>query len=206
MENMEIYEKARSVPENAQKTIKGGRLNGMTDINPMWRIKKLTELFGACGIGWVAPIKCTWLDSLANGEVVASVEIELLVKVDGEWSKPIPGIGGSKAVAKESGGLYTDDECYKKAYTDAISVACKALGFGADVYWDKDKTKYDTRQQEPSKPRPKPLTVTTITAAGIDNAQETIDWFEEKMGKPVATFSDEELKTAWGFIDKRRQK
>lgn len=29
------------------------------------------------------------------------------------------------------------------ALTDALSVACKALGIAADVYWDKDKTKYD---------------------------------------------------------------
>ena len=52
MENLTIYNKARVVPESAQKTIKGGRLNGMTDINPMWRIQMLTELFGPCGIGW----------------------------------------------------------------------------------------------------------------------------------------------------------
>jgi uncharacterized protein with PIN domain len=34
------------------------------------------------------------------------------------------------------------------AYTDAISVACKLLGFGADVYWAKDNTKYDKPQEE----------------------------------------------------------
>lgn len=141
MENLELYEKVRSVPENAQKEIKGGRLKGMTDINPMWRIKKLTEEFGVCGIGWIPKIVRTWLDKGENNEVIASVEIELRVKVGGEWSEPIPGIGGSKAVVKEQNGVYTDDECYKKAYTDALSVACKALGMGADVYWD-ENTKY----------------------------------------------------------------
>ena len=143
MENLELYEKVRCVPENAQKEIKGGRLKGMTDINPMWRIKKLTEMFGVCGIGWIPKIVRTWLDKGENNEVIASVEIELRVKVDGEWSEPIPGIGGSKAVAKEQNGIYTDDECYKKAYTDALSVACKALGMGADVYWN-ENTKYTT--------------------------------------------------------------
>jgi hypothetical protein len=141
MENLELYEKVRSVPENAKKKITGGRLKGMTDINPMWRIKKLTEEFGVCGIGWIPKIVRTWLDFGENNEVIASVEIELRVKVDGEWSEPIPGIGGSKAVVKEQNGVYTDDECYKKAYTDALSVACKALGMGADVYWD-ENTKY----------------------------------------------------------------
>ena len=38
--------------------------------------------------------------------------------------------------------VHIDDEAYKKAYTDAISVACKALGFAADVYYREDETKY----------------------------------------------------------------
>jgi len=39
--------------------------------------------------------------------------------------------------------MYLSDECFKMALTDAISVAAKALGIGADVYFEKDKTKYD---------------------------------------------------------------
>ena len=46
-------------------------------------------------------------------------------------------------MTNEKNGLYTSDECFKMALTDAISVACKALGIGADVYWDKDSTKYN---------------------------------------------------------------
>lgn len=38
MENLDLYQKVRSVPDSAKKTIKGGRTSGMTDINPMWRI------------------------------------------------------------------------------------------------------------------------------------------------------------------------
>ena len=52
MENMTIYDACRSVPETAKKAITAGRLKGKTDINPMWRIKRLTEQFGPCGIGW----------------------------------------------------------------------------------------------------------------------------------------------------------
>lgn len=33
------------------------------------------------------------------------------------------------------------------ALTDAISVACKALGVAADVYWNMDATKYDGHNQ-----------------------------------------------------------
>ena len=46
MKNMEIYNKYRAVPDTAQKTINAGRLKGMTDINPMWRLQCLTEAFG----------------------------------------------------------------------------------------------------------------------------------------------------------------
>lgn len=45
MENMELYEKCRAVPDDAKKEIKGGRMSGMTNINAMWRLKMLTEMF-----------------------------------------------------------------------------------------------------------------------------------------------------------------
>ena len=149
MGNMDIYNQVRVVPKEAQKTIKGGRLSGFTDINAMWRIQKLTETFGPCGIGWYYTIEREWLENGANGEVAAFMNILLYYKQDGEWSKGIPGTGGSSFVAKERNGLYTSDECYKMALTDAISVAAKAIGMGADVYWEKGRTKYDADRPEP---------------------------------------------------------
>lgn len=150
MNNLEIYNKVRVVPKEAQKTIGGGRLKGMTDINPMWRIKALTEQFGPCGIGWKYVIKSKQLEEGANGEIVAFVDIDLYYKHNDAWSEAIPGTGGAMFVTKEKNGPFTSDECYKMALTDAISVACKAIGFGADVYWDKDKSKYDGREQPKS--------------------------------------------------------
>ena len=143
-EKMEIYNQLKSVPAEAKKTITGGRLNGMTDIKPMWRIQKLTELFGICGIGWKTKILNKEIFDGANDEKIAVVDIELYIKQNGEWSEPIYGTGGSSFVVKESKGLYTNDECFKMAYTDALSVACKALGMGADVYWG--DSKYNTTE------------------------------------------------------------
>lgn len=159
MENLEIYERVRQVPQSAQREIQAGRLKGKTDINPMWRIKALTEQFGPCGIGWKYTITDKRLENGANNEVSAFVDIDLYIKVDGEWSDAIPGTGGSAFVASERNGLYTSDECFKMALTDAISVACKALGFGADVYWAKDATKYTPRpeRQQPNEAAGKPV-------------------------------------------------
>lgn len=142
MENMEIYDACRSVPETAKKAIAAGRLKGKTDINPMWRIKRLTEQFGPCGIGWYYKPVRKWLETHGD-EIAAFVDIELYVKIGGEWSMPIAGTGGSMFAARQKDGVYVSDECYKMATTDAISVACKQLGVGADVYWDADRTKYD---------------------------------------------------------------
>ena len=151
MGNMDIYNAVSAVPDISQKRITGGRLNGMTDINPMWRIRELTELFGPCGIGWKYKIVREWLETASTGEVGAFVDIELQYRItpDADWSEPIPGTGGSKFVAAEKGNnLRASDECYKMALTDAISVACKALGFGADIYWEAGRTKYITAPPE----------------------------------------------------------
>jgi hypothetical protein len=147
MSNLRFYETFRVVPDTAKKEIKGGRLNGKTDINPMWRIKALTEAFGPVGIGWKYDIIKQWTELGANDEVAAFCNIELRYKDGDKWSEPIPGTGGSMFVANEKSGKYVNDECYKMALTDALSVACKALGVGADVYWDKDSTKYNKPQE-----------------------------------------------------------
>ena len=144
--NLEIYNKIREVPENAQKPFDNGRFKG-TDIDPMWRIKTLTEQFGMCGVGWYYERLDKWTEPSPTGEVCTFVEIALYVKVDGEWSKPIFGTGGSKSVQNTKKGVYTNDEAYKMATTDAISVACKNLGMGADIYWGKDNTKYIDRKK-----------------------------------------------------------
>lgn len=149
MENLELYDKVRTVPNNAKREIKGGRLKGKTDINPMWRIKVLTEAFGPCGIGWKYTINREWLENGTNGEIAAFVDIDLFYKFNGEWSEAVPGTGGSMLVTSERNGLYTSDECFKMALTDAISVAAKALGVAADVYWDADSTKYGRQPEEP---------------------------------------------------------
>lgn len=140
MDNLSIYDAGRAVPQEAQKEFSNGRFSG-TDINPMWRIKKLTELFGPAGIGWYYEV--TSERSEVHGDVViAVVDLNLYIKYNGEWSKPIYGTGGNVLLRKGQ----TSDEGYKMALTDALSVACKALGIGADIYFAKDKTKYTQPQ------------------------------------------------------------
>lgn len=157
MGNMVYYDQLRKVPNTAKKQIEAGRLKGFTNINPMWRIKVLTSTFGPVGIGWYYEITKQWAESGANGEAVAFCNINLYIKIDGEWSRPIQGTGGSALIAAERNGKHTSDECYKMALTDALSVACKSLGVGADVYFQSDINKYDYRMEYmPQKTAAKP--------------------------------------------------
>ncbi len=171
MENLKLYNIGRAVPDSAKKEIKAGRLKGKTDINPMWRIKVLTEMFGPCGIGWWYDItEKIILDDPETRQKAAFVDILLFYKdpATGEVSHGIPGTGGASFVSKESNGFYVSDECFKMALTDAISVSAKALGIGADVYYEKDKTKYDAQ--------PKGGSFTPVNEA---NTQETKDLPQE---------------------------
>lgn len=152
MDNMKIYEATRAVPQEAQRQFNNGSFSG-TDINPMWRIKTLTEQFGPCGIGWYYDVLNERAETYGD-TVMAIVDLNLYIKVDGEWSKPIFGTGGNQLVKATKSGARPSDEGYKMALTDALSVACKALGIGADIYFSADKTKYTKAQEENPKPEP----------------------------------------------------
>lgn len=186
MDNLEIYNKARSVPDSAQKKIAAGRLRGFTDINPMWRLEKLTEIFGPCGLGWFTDDIRYWLEDGSDGTKTAHVALNLYVKKDGEWSKPIFGIGGASYISNEKSGsneksrAYTSDECFKMAYTDALSVACKALGFGANVYWEAGRSKYSSQNTQ-STPADKKINREAVNLATRDLMGE----FAKLRGKSI---------------------
>lgn len=195
MDNLELYDRFRIVPESAKREISAGRLKGFTDINPMFRIKALTEAFGPCGWGWWYKITDKRLEGDGE-EIRAFVDIELYYRWQGEVSQPVVGTGGASFKTMERNGLYTSDECFKMALTDAISVAAKSLGIGADVYWDKDRTKYTatsdeepTRKSAPRKEDPKPEAgdefVPTCKDCGKRITDAEHDWSVKWYGIPL---------------------
>lgn len=147
--NLRIWAAGANVPDNATRPIKGGRLKNMTDISPIWRYRVLTEVFGPIGIGWKFNIVNQWLETAPDGTIKAFVDLDFfyLDSESGEWSEPIRANGGNSFYVNESNGWYVNDECFKMATTDALSVACKYLGIGADVYWSADRTKYSLSEE-----------------------------------------------------------
>lgn len=139
--NLKIYNSLKTPPKEALRTIGAGRLKGMTDIKPQWRILAMTEQFGTCGIGWkYDSVQFEYKE--CGQEIVCNCRLNLYIKVDGEWSAPIMGTGGSKFSTMERNGQYVSDEAEKMAMTDALSVAMKAIGVAGDIYLGYSDSKY----------------------------------------------------------------
>lgn len=167
--NLVIYETVRNPPAEAKRQFtRAGGFKG-TDINTMWRIKVLTEMFGPCGFGWYQETVKKWTEQYDANHVKAFADVNLYIKIDGMWSKPISGTGGNtfidrvfkkeydeyRNVKKNQDGsikgsweIVVNDECFKMAETDAFGSACKKLGIGADVYWENDRTKYSVSSED----------------------------------------------------------
>lgn len=149
-DNLHIYRLVQSVPQEAQRPFTSDYGKQLTEIDPMWRIRKLTELFGVAGEGWYTEVTRQESVSFPNGDICIFTDVDLYIKDSrtGKWSKPIRGTGGNRLATMTKNGLVVDDEAYKKSYTDALGIACKALGFGADIYAGKERTKYSNRAEE----------------------------------------------------------
>ena len=86
------------------------------------------------------------------------------------------------------------------AETDAISVACKKLGMGADVYWQANETKYsravDTTVTQSPKAAPAKAEIKkekrTITRAMVvsGKVQELVDWVAKRVDVNTGELSD----------------
>ena len=174
-DNLHIYRQVSSVPEDAQKPFESSWGKKLTEINGMWRIQKLTELFGPCGEGWFTEVTRQERVDFPNGEICVFTDINLYLKdtKTGRWSKPIRGTGGNRLVLKNADGLFIDDEAYKKAYTDALGIACKALGFGADIYWGRNDSKYDSGTATTASPSAKASDSKPETAAAPQKTETT---------------------------------
>lgn len=192
-ENMRFYYQFMTTPEDARKPFSSGGFSG-TDINPMFRIKKLTEVYGPCGFGWwTSNIRYEFVQSPETKEVSVFCELDLYVKdpATKEVSQPIYGIGGNTYV-KNWGpkGIKASDEAKKMAYTDAVSIACKALGIGHDIWYSNDRTKYTILNEQ--QPEPKKTEAKTNPPEHTADSATIIAEIEEKLSVIGKNMTQEE--------------
>lgn len=132
----------RTSPEHTKGFTRVGGFKG-TAVKPIYTEQKMTEMFGPCGIGWGFSEPTFQLVPGSDGQTAVYCWLTLWFVHDGARSAPIPGVGGDFVIVKQSSGLRTDDEAFKKAFTDAIGNAMKHIGMSADVHMGRfDDSKY----------------------------------------------------------------
>ena len=85
------------------------------------------------------------------------------------------------------------DEAYKMAFTDAQSNAAKQIGLGADIWFEKDVTKYTKDSQEEQYAQPKQV-APTPTPQTLDELGKTLKTALEEVAKSKTVT---ELQSVW---------
>jgi len=155
-ENTKLWDNlGRTDPKHVKKFKRAGGFEG-TAIKPMWSYRRMTEEFGPCGEGWGVGEPSFQVVPAGDGEVLVYCTASAWYTLDGE-KRTVYGVGGDKVAGKNKYGLNTDDEAFKKAFTDAVTNALKMIGVGADVHMGMfDDNKYvNTMAQEFADPPPK---------------------------------------------------
>ncbi|HMT13106.1 MAG TPA: hypothetical protein PKE19_00010 [Aestuariivirga sp.] len=138
-DNLNLWNCVCRVPkENLKGFTRAGGFGG-TAIKPMWSIKTMTEQFGPCGEGWGIDAPTFQIMPGTDGETMVFCTVTVW---HGSKECKTPGVGGDRVVGKNRNGMFSDDESFKKAYTDAVTNALKFLGVGADIHmglWDGSK-------------------------------------------------------------------
>jgi len=116
-------------PKHTKAFNRAGGFKG-TAIKPQWVLRRLTEVFGPCGKGW-GVYEPTFQVVPVGQEVLVYCTVTGWYGAD---EARVVGVGGDKVAAARSSGVFTDDEAFKKAFTDAIMNAFKFIGVGADVH------------------------------------------------------------------------
>lgn len=148
-------------PRQTKPFQRAGGFRG-TATKPIWIEYRLTQHFGPCGIGW--GMEKPEFDLVPAGDELLIFCVLKCWYVDNGTRAEVYGIGGDKVMVKRQSGTFSDDEAFKKAFTDALGNAFKHVGSGADVhmglfedskYVAETKHEFEQEDREQS-PTPKP--------------------------------------------------
>lgn len=131
---------SKTDPAHTKGFKRAGGFTG-TAIKPIWIVQKLTEQFGPCGAGWGMDEPQFQVVPGENREVLVYCTVAGWYIEDGKRAT-VYGVGGDKVVTYiKANEKYqrperweSDDEAFKKAFTDAVGNAFKFVGVGADVH------------------------------------------------------------------------
>lgn len=182
MTKMNLWDRlGRTDPAHTKPFKRSGGFSG-TSIKPIYSYRRMTEEFGSCGEGWGVNEPTFQVVNGSEGEVLVFCTASIWY---GARDRVVYGVGGDKAVVKQSSGLRGDDEAFKKAFTDGITNALKMIGVGADVHmgmFDDDKYVNSLKEEMAASP---PVDAMTKNAFMVDCREA------------IAGYTDPEALAAW---------
>ncbi len=154
MSNTALWESLfKTDPAHTKKFQRTGGFSG-TAIKPYWMIKRLTETFGAVGIGWGWDIIEEQRYDAPNGEVLWMAKASIWYVQNGQKFHTPQQWGQTRLYEqRRDKSFFLDEEAPKKSVTDAVTKCASYLGLGGDVHMGLfDDSKYVADMAEAKNP------------------------------------------------------
>jgi len=181
MNTMDLWNKVERTDPSQTKPIDGKSYKG-TSPKPYYLIRKATEVFGPCGIGWGFEII---EEKLLDGALIEPGFFERIhmarVRVWYQWNDKrgtVEHVGQTAFSGKRNNGKsYTDEDAPKKSVTDALVKALSMIGFAGDIFMGRyDDSKYVAELREEEREQTKPAPVRPVESVPLSAiAQKIVD-------------------------------
>lgn len=159
-DNVSLWESVERTDPAHVKPITGKSYSG-TSPRPHWLVKRATEAFGPCGIGWgFSILKSEFIPS--DDGIMHFAMVRVWYKWKGERGE-VEHVGGTPFSGKRKNGQsFADEDAPKKSVTDALIKALSLIGFAGDIFlgrWDDNKyvaelrTEFQAAQEQSSAKR-----------------------------------------------------
>lgn len=140
--NMEIWDRVCMTDPKHVKPITGKDYGGNSP-KPYWIVRRLTEEFGPCGIGWGYDIESERFERFSDTDTLHVAKVRLWYRLNKEDVGEVVQMGQTKASYMTSKGVFkVDEDAPKKSVTDALVKCASYLGFAGDIFmglWDDSK-------------------------------------------------------------------
>lgn len=153
MSNMDLWNSVFVTDPGAVKPITGKQYSGNSP-KPYWIVKRATETFGPCGIGWGVKVVEERVERF--GDEAIHIAKVLVWYVRGDVRGEIEQMGQTKmAYVTSKGKALVDEDAPKKSVTDGMVKCLSLLGFAGDIFsgrWDDSRyvewAEEETRRRE----------------------------------------------------------
>lgn len=183
IDNLSLWKSVEKTDPDQTKPITGKSYRG-TSPKPHYIVRKATEAFGPCGIGWGfevleqefiegAPVKAN--HGGVFPEKIHTARIRLWYKHEGETGQ-VEHVGQTVlcGIRKKDSAPFTDEDAPKKSITDALIKALSMVGFAGDIFLGRfDDSKYvEDLQEEKFQEQERDDLIALIEGCSLDGLRE----------------------------------